>query len=172
MWSFLSRCNPPREVRLDNHMSPSVIGSPPGSAFDKDNALALVSSNNKAMTTKKEKKKTAQEEEKMPAAGNKKKRHGRFETDSKSSNSTENLVRLHQFLVEKEDKKQEGSSAACGAKIPLWVEVPEEDGSSTSSSWERAKLRLQRRLDAKAKADEAYHRAGQRSTISGGETSC
>ena len=87
-WSFLSRCNPPREVRLDNHKSPSVIGSPPGLAFDKDNAPALASSDNKAMTTKKDKNKTAQEEKKMPAAGKKKTSCKCLETDSKSSNST------------------------------------------------------------------------------------
>ena len=151
--SFFSRCNPPREVRLDNHKSPSVIGSPPGSAFDEDHAQALALSNNKAMTTKKEKNKTAQEEKKMPAAGKKKTSCKCLETDSKSSNSTENLVLLHQFLVKK-GKKQEGSSAAGGAKIPLWVEVPEQDESSTSSNstWERAKERLQRVLNAKAKA--------------------
>ena len=89
----------------------------------------------------------------MSAAGKKKTSRKWLETDSKSSNSTENLVRLHQFLVEK-DKKQEGSSAAGGVKIPLWVEVPEQDESSTSSNstWERTFQRLQRGLDAKAKA--------------------
>ena len=83
--SFFSRCNPPREVRLDNHKSPSAIGSPPGSAFDEDNAPALASSDNNAMTTKKDKNKTAQEEKKMPAAGKKKKRRWRFESDSELS---------------------------------------------------------------------------------------
>ena len=127
--SFFSRCNPPREVRLDNHKSPSVIGSPPGSAFDEDNAPALASSDNKAMTTKKDKNKTAQEEKKMPAAGKKKKRRWRFESDSESSTTTKNernkirLQRMFDAKAESEDKKQEGSSAAGGAKIPLWVEV-------------------------------------------------
>ena len=82
------------------------------------------------MTTKKNKNKTAaQEEKKMPAAGKKKKRRWMFESDSESSTTTKNeknkirLQRIFDAKAKAEDKKQEGSSAAGRAKIPLWVEV-------------------------------------------------
>ena len=84
VWSFLSGSSPARVVALDNHESPSLIGSPPGSAIRADHARPLASSNNNTKTAKKEKKKTAREEKKMAAAKKKK----RFESDSESSDSS------------------------------------------------------------------------------------
>ena len=130
---FRSPPIPPKVITLDDHTSPSVIGTPPGLS-----SVAPASSsrhaNKKKKTTAQEKKKTTAKPKNIGRSNGdltknipKKKTSRKWlETDSKSSNSTENLVRLHQFLVEK-DKKQEGSSAAGGAKIPLWVEVTRDD---------------------------------------------
>ena len=125
--SYLSTIGPPKKVTLDNHTSPSSIGSPPGSALYANHARVLASRNNKTTTAKKEKK-TAREEKKM-AAEKKKKRRSRFESDSETTTSSENKrdkQRLQSVIdarVEAEAKEQEGSSASSGAEIPLYVEV-------------------------------------------------
>ena len=124
--SIFSRRSPPRVVALDNHVSPSLIGSPPGSAL-------RASSNDKTKTAKKEKKKTAREEkktareEKKVAAAKKK---GRFESDSESSDSScgQAKARVQKHLDAKakaKAEKQEGSSASSEPEHPLYVEVNE-----------------------------------------------
>ena len=138
---FRSPPIPPNVITLDDHVSPSVSGTPPGLLSVAPASSSRHANKKKKTTAQPEKKKMTAKPENIGRSNGdltknipKKKTSRRWlETESKSSNSTENLIRLHQFFVEKE-KKQEGSSAAGGAKIPLWVEVPEQDGSSTSSN--------------------------------------